>query len=149
MKRLLKQNEFHLAALILVLCIGITIVNPSFLTLENVLGFLKTSSVNGILAVGVLFVLILGGTPDVSFTAIAQVVEYVVVLATLRWGGNVALALLGARNASDQVVVREPNGFEPTQVRLPFRVIFYRAGLRRACGAQRFRTVFVGLAEAP
>ena len=31
-----------------------------------------------------------------SFTAIAQVVEYVVVLATLRWGGNVALALLGA-----------------------------------------------------
>lgn len=96
MKRLLKQNEFYLAALILVLCIGITIVNPSFLTLENALGFLKTSSVNGILAVGVLFVLILGGTPDVSFTAIAQVVEYVVVLATLRWGGNVALALLGA-----------------------------------------------------
>ena len=88
MKRLPKQNEFYLAALIVVLCIGITIANPSFLTLENILGFLKTSSVNGILAVGVLFVLILGGTPDVSFTAIAQVVEYVVVLATLRWAAT-------------------------------------------------------------
>jgi simple sugar transport system permease protein len=96
MKRLLRQNEFYLALLILVLCVVITALNPSFLTLENILGFLKTSSVNGILAVGVLFVLILGGTPDVSFTAIAQVVEYVVVLATLRWGGDVALALLGA-----------------------------------------------------
>jgi simple sugar transport system permease protein len=96
MKRLLRQNEFYLACLILVLCVVITALNPSFLTLENVFGFLKTSSVNGIMAVGVLFVLILGGTPDVSFTAIAQVVEYVVVLATLRWGGDIALALLGA-----------------------------------------------------
>jgi simple sugar transport system permease protein len=96
MQRLLKQNEFYLALLILVLCVIITSLNPSFLTLENILGFLKTSSVNGIMAVGVLFVLILGGTPDVSFTAIAQVVEYVVVLATLRWGGDIALALLGA-----------------------------------------------------
>jgi simple sugar transport system permease protein len=95
-KPLLKRNEFYLAALIFLLCIAITAANPSFLTLENVLSFLKTSSVNGILAVGVLFVLILGGTPDVSFTAIAQVVEYVVVMATLRWGGDIALALLGA-----------------------------------------------------
>jgi simple sugar transport system permease protein len=96
MQRLLRQNEFYLALLILVLCVVITTLNPSFLTLENILGFLKTSSVNGIMAVGVLFVLILGGTPDVSFTAIAQVAEYVVVLATLRWGGDIALALLGA-----------------------------------------------------
>jgi simple sugar transport system permease protein len=96
MQRLLKQNEFYLAVLILLLCIAITAANPAFLSLENIFGFLKTSSVNGVMAVGVLFVLILGGTPDVSFTAIAQVVEYVVVLATLRWGGDIALALLGA-----------------------------------------------------
>jgi simple sugar transport system permease protein len=66
------------------------------LTPENILSFLKTASVNGIMAVGVLFVLIVGGQPDVSFTAIAQVVEYAVVLATLRWGGNIAIALVGA-----------------------------------------------------
>ena len=61
--RLMKRNEFYLAALIFILCVAITAGNPSFLTLANVLSFLKTSSVNGILAVGVLFVLILGGTP--------------------------------------------------------------------------------------
>ena len=108
-KLLLKRNEFYLAALILVLCVSITAANPSFLTLENVLSFLKTSSVNGILAVGVLFVLILGGTPDVSFTAIAQVVEYVVVMATLRWGGDIPLALLGA--CALGAVMGSVNGF--------------------------------------
>ena len=94
MKSLLNRSEFYLAILIALLCVGIGSVNPQFFAAHNILAFLKTSSVNGILAVGVLFVLILGGTPDVSFTAIAQVAEYAVVLATLRWGGNIAVALL-------------------------------------------------------
>lgn len=93
-KALLKRNEFYLAVLILVLCMLITAINPAFLSPQNILGFLKTASVNGIMAVGVLFVLILGGTPDLSFTAIAQVVEYVVVLITLAFGGNIVIALL-------------------------------------------------------
>jgi simple sugar transport system permease protein len=96
MKSLLNRNEFYVAILIAILCVAIGSFNPHFFTLQNILAFLKTSSVNGILAVGVLFVLILGGTPDVSFTAIAQVAEYAVVLATLRWGGNIGLAFLMA-----------------------------------------------------
>ena len=96
MKSLLNRNEFYLAILIAVLCAAIGSLNPHFFAPQNILAFLKTSSVNGILAVGVLFVLILGGTPDVSFTAIAQVAEYAVVLATLKWGGNVGIAFLMA-----------------------------------------------------
>ena len=97
MKALQKRSEFYLAILILAVSLGIAIRNPDFLSLQNIFGFLKTASVNGILAVGVLFVLILGGTPDVSFTAIAQVVEYAVVLAFLHFvGGNIALALMMA-----------------------------------------------------
>ncbi len=96
MKSLLNRSEFYLAILILMLCAAIGFFNPHFFAAQNILGFLKTSSVNGILAVGVLFVLILGGTPDVSFTAIAQVVEYVVVLATLKWGGDIGIAFLMA-----------------------------------------------------
>ena len=65
MKNLLKSNEFYLALLIAVIATGITVMNPSFLTGQNIYGFLKTASVDGIMAVGVLFVLILGGTPDV------------------------------------------------------------------------------------
>jgi len=94
LKRLLRQNETYLVILIAVLCVGITLANPAFLTFENVSGFLKSSSMVGIMAVGTLFVLILGGTPDVSFTAIAQVVEYAVAVLTLRYGGNIFSALL-------------------------------------------------------
>jgi len=50
----------------------------------------------GIMAVGTLFVLILGGTPDVSFTAIAQVAEYATAVITLAIGGNIFLAILMA-----------------------------------------------------
>ncbi len=94
--KLLRYNETWLAILIVVLCAGITAANPAFLTYENVAGFLKSCSMVGIMAVGALIVLVLSGSPDVSFTAIAQVVEYAVAMATLRWGGNIYLALLAA-----------------------------------------------------
>ena len=96
LKRLLRLNESYLAILIVLLCTVITIANPSFLTAENIFGFLKSYSMIGIMAVGTLFVLILGGTPDVSFTAIAQVVEYAVTVMTLAWGGNILVAFLVA-----------------------------------------------------
>ena len=92
--RLWKQNETYLLIIIILLCIGITIANPKFLTAENILGFLKSYSMIGIMAVGTLFVLILGGTPDVSFTAIAQVTEYAIAVITLALGGNIFLAIL-------------------------------------------------------
>lgn len=95
LKRLLRQNETYLAIIIVALCALITIVNPSFLTFENIFGVLKSYSMLGIMAVGTLFVLILGGT-DVSFTAIAQVVEYAVAVITLALGGNIILAILAA-----------------------------------------------------
>lgn len=85
MNKLLKQTEFYIALVIIFLCIIITIFNPRFLTTENIFDLLKSFSVIGIMAVGVLFVLILSGSPDVSFTAIAQVVEYVIVIMTLKW----------------------------------------------------------------
>jgi simple sugar transport system permease protein len=96
MRKLLRQNETYLAILIILICAVISIANPAFLTTENIFGFLKSYSMLGIMAVGTLFVIILGGPADVSFTAIAQVVEYAVTVMTLAWGGNIYLALLAA-----------------------------------------------------
>ena len=96
LKKLLRQNETYLFVLILILSVVISIANPNFLTFENIFGFLKSYSMIGIMAVGTLFVLILGGTPDVSFTAIAQVVEYIVAVVTLALGGNIYLAIAAA-----------------------------------------------------
>lgn len=96
LKRLLRYNETYLAILILCLGVAITIAKPAFFTFENIAQFLESYSMIGIMAVGTLFVLILGGTPDVSFTAIAQVVEYAVVVMTMKWGGNIVLAFVAA-----------------------------------------------------
>lgn len=93
-KFLVRQSEFYLTFLILVMAAVIASINPAFLSAENIFSVLKSYSVFGIMAVGTLFVLILGGTPDISFCAIAQVSEYVVVLVTLKFGGNIVIALL-------------------------------------------------------
>ena len=95
-KFLFKQQETYLALIVVLLALVVQSVNPAFLTYENLSAILKSYAMLGIMSVGVLFVLILGGQPDVSFTAIAQVVEYVVVLACIRWGGNLFTAFLAA-----------------------------------------------------
>lgn len=120
LNRLFRQNETYLAILILVLCVVITAVNPAFLTPENIFGFLKSYSMVGIMAVGVLFVLILGGT-DVSFTAIAQVVEYAIVVVVMRLGGGLPLVLLGA--ALMGLLMGLVNGFAIHYFRVPVIIV--------------------------
>jgi simple sugar transport system permease protein len=120
-QKLLRQNESYLAILILLLCAVISIANPSFLTFENIFGFLKSYSMVGIMAVGTLFVIVLGGPADVSFTAIAQVVEYVIVVMTLAWGGNIYVALLAA--AFMGTIMGLANGFIIHYFRVPTIIV--------------------------
>ncbi|OQX29536.1 MAG: hypothetical protein B0D92_03290, partial [Spirochaeta sp. LUC14_002_19_P3] len=70
MKSLLKKQEFYISCLLLLIVIIISLVNPSFLNLGNIFSLLKSSIVLGILALGVLLVLITGGI-DVSFPVVA------------------------------------------------------------------------------
>jgi len=121
MKKILKYNEFYIAMVIIVLSIIVTLLNPRFLTTENLFDLLKSFSVLGIMSVGVLFVLILEGSPDISFTAIAQVIEYVVVIMTLKWGGNIALAFLVA--AGMGIVMGGFNGYLVHSFRVPTIIV--------------------------
>ncbi|RLC81274.1 MAG: ABC transporter permease [Chloroflexi bacterium] len=93
MKRLLASYETFVFLVIVLLCIIITWVNPNFLTLENLFDLLKSYSFVGILAIGVLFVLISGGI-DISFTAVATVAMYVMAVIIVRYGGNMLTAFL-------------------------------------------------------
>jgi simple sugar transport system permease protein len=120
-KKLLRQNESYVAILILLLCVGIAVANPAFLTFENIFSFLKSYSMVGIMAVGSLFVIILGGPADVSFTAIAQAVEYAIVVITLAWGGNIYIALLAA--AVMGAIMGLANGFILHYFRLPTIIV--------------------------
>jgi simple sugar transport system permease protein len=95
MKRLFKRTETYLFLVIVVLSILITLINPRFFRLANLFNLLKTYSMMGILASGVLVVIISGGI-DISFAAVATVAEYLMALIVMQWGGNILIAFLVA-----------------------------------------------------
>ena len=95
MRKLLQRTEFLLVLLIVVIGIVFTLLNPKFATTGNLLDLIKSYSFFGILSVGVLVVLLSGGI-DISFTAIAQVGEYISVSWILAYGGNLGSAFLVA-----------------------------------------------------
>ena len=95
MRKLLQRTEIFLVLLIVVIGIVFTLLNPKFATIGNLLDLIKSYSFFGILSVGVLVVLLSGGI-DISFTAIAQVAEYVSVSWILAYGGNLGSAFLVA-----------------------------------------------------
>jgi simple sugar transport system permease protein len=95
MKKLIRRTEFFLFLLLVALGLGFTLINPKFATVANLLDLIKSYSFFGILSAGVLVVLLSGGI-DISFTAIAQVSEYVTVSWILAYGGNLGTAFLVA-----------------------------------------------------
>jgi simple sugar transport system permease protein len=93
MKKSLRRHETYVLLAIVIFSFIITLINPSFLTLENLFDLLKSYAFVGILAVGVLFVLISGGI-DISFTAVATVAMYVTTVIMINYGGNILTAFL-------------------------------------------------------
>jgi simple sugar transport system permease protein len=92
-KALFQRHETTLFLAIVAFGLIITIINPSFFTLENLFDLIKSYSFMGVFAIGVLFVLISGGI-DISFSAIATVGEYVMTIVMIRQGGNIATCFL-------------------------------------------------------
>ena len=91
MKKLLRRHESYVFLAVIALIVVITALNPNFLTLENFLDMAKSYSFMGIMAIGVLVVLISGGV-DISFTAVATVAEYVMAVIIVNYTGNIVLA---------------------------------------------------------
>lgn len=89
-----RQTELYLFAVVVILSIFLTVMNPKFLTLENIFDLLRNNSFLGIVALGELVVLISGGI-DVSFTATATVAQYIMgVLISQTAVNSVLLAFL-------------------------------------------------------
>ncbi len=74
-KHIFNRNESYLLAVLIVLIIVVSLINPKFLSGENFFAILRTYSFIGILSIGFLMVLISGGI-DISFTATATVAQY-------------------------------------------------------------------------
>jgi simple sugar transport system permease protein len=95
--RFRRSHEFWLLAVILLLVLGLSIATDTFLTLQNLFDLLTSNAFVGILASGLLVVLIAGHI-DISFTATASVAQYLALTVGIRYGLSwVALfALAGA-----------------------------------------------------
>ena len=89
MRKLLhtQATELCLLAVIVLICVFLSMATPRFLTLGNAFDLLNISSVNIIFAVGLLVVLIAGGI-DISFAVAASVVQYVTALILGQIGGG-------------------------------------------------------------
>jgi len=93
-KTLLQRNETYLFFIIVIFSIGMTIINPAFLSLENLFDLVRSSSGMAVLAIGAFIVLLSGGI-DVSFTAIAICGQYIAVNVLIVSGvDNLLLAFL-------------------------------------------------------
>lgn len=93
MSNLFKRNEFYLGLIILCLVIFLSIATNSFLTVENLLELFTSYSFLGIMAAGMLVVLISGGL-DLSFTATATISQYIMATTIIKYGGNLFIAFL-------------------------------------------------------
>src|SRR5829696_2031036 len=80
-----RSHEFWLLAVVVIFCTGLTIATDSFFTLQNLFDLLTSNAFIGILAAGLLVVLVAGGI-DISFTATASVAQYVALSLALRYG---------------------------------------------------------------
>ena len=108
MKALLRTPEAAIAGLLVVLAVGIGLANPAFWGWGNLFGLLRSATVTGTMALGVLLVLVAGGI-DVSFPAFAAAAMYLSVRAVSDWSWPVVTLLpvaagiglaLGAANAA-------------------------------------------------
>jgi simple sugar transport system permease protein len=110
--RFRRSHEFWLLIVILVLCAGLSLASTQFLTMQNLFDLLTSYAFVGILALGLLVVLIAGGI-DISFTATASVAQYVALAVANAYGGNwigvcaMAIGIGGALGAINAILIQK------------------------------------------
>jgi simple sugar transport system permease protein len=109
-------------AVIVVFCAVIDTLNPAFLSLSNVFELLRLVTVSGILALGVLLVLISGGV-DVSFPAIADTSVFVgaTILVSAHFQGSAVVLYLISLPFG--ILMGLLNGFFVARFRLPTLIV--------------------------
>lgn len=83
--KILHSTEGVIAAVLIIAMVLIGLVNPAFWGIDNLFSLAKSNVVIGIMALGVLLVMISGGI-DVSFTAFAVAAMYITVRAMVALG---------------------------------------------------------------
>jgi simple sugar transport system permease protein len=122
LRRIFRSQEFVVALSILVLSGVITAINPNFLTMGNLFDLLRFITVDGLLALGVLIVLISGGV-DVSFPAIANFSTYLVVTFLIAQGYQGSIILVYLLAVPLGLALGLVNGYFVSYFRLPTLIV--------------------------
>lgn len=148
----LRNNEVLVALIIIGLSIVIGVANPAYFSVNNLFGILRSSVVMGLLALGVLVVLISGGI-DVSFPAIAVFSLYLTTktLVGIDFQGSVlvAFAMAGLIGLGLGLI----NAIFISLFRLPTLIVtlgtlsLYRGFLLFFVGSRYIRDIPHGMAE--
>src|SRR5882724_8970146 len=110
--RFRRSHEFCLLVVILALCASLGVANAQFLTMQNLFDLLTSYAFVGILALGLLVVLIAGGI-DISFTATASVAQYVALAVANAYGANwfivfaIAIGVGGTLGAINAILIQK------------------------------------------
>jgi simple sugar transport system permease protein len=117
-----RQNETLVAITIIVLSIIIGVINPAFFSVANLLNLLRAAIVMGILAMGVLIVIVSGGI-DVSFTAVAIFAMYTTVEFFRDYFPGAPLLPMFVMSGAIGMLLGLINGFFIAQFQLPTLIV--------------------------
>lgn len=121
--RALKSTEFAIACILIAVMVVIGLINPAFWGLDNLFSLARSNVVTGIMALGVLMIMISGGI-DVSAPAIAMAGMYLTVRAMVWLGVDavflpfVAACLIGVLCGALNVVIVDRFRMNPLIVTL-------------------------------
>jgi simple sugar transport system permease protein/ribose transport system permease protein len=116
LSRVLKSKEISTLFMIVIVSIIITIVNPVFLRIDNIIDLLRGNTVLGIMACGMLLVILTGGI-DISIAAIIAASACIVGTLLISVTNNILLAVLVG--VASGAVMGLINGMLIAQVNIP------------------------------
>lgn len=120
--RLARQPEWFTAALIVLTCIVVAILNPRFLQWATVFDMLHSATTTSLFALGTLVVLAAGGI-DVSFTAIGALTMYSITKAVFAWWPDAPFALILFTGAVGGVLLGLINGMLVYRLKAPSLIV--------------------------
>lgn len=117
-----RHPEFFTLALIVAVGVVVGSINPNFFQISTVFDILRSSTVTGLFALGVLIVLAAGGI-DVSFTAIAVLCMYAITKAVLGYWPDAPFVLIIASGAVIGALLGACNGYLVHRLKAPSLIV--------------------------
>ncbi len=117
-----KHPEVFTAFLIVLVSVLVGVINPAFFQISTVFDLLRSSTVVGLFALGVLIVLAAGGI-DVSFTAIAALTMYSLTKLVYVYWPSAPIILILTAGASVGVILGLLNGFLVHHLKAPSLIV--------------------------